>query len=98
MYVKLLLNNLSLAVGITKGDKIKKQEVLAEPKIEIYSFCDHEFNVAKRDNSGYLYRLTGNTLPSQRRLAKGENMVKLAIIYGTGFGNTGIIAKAMAWT
>ncbi|GFO98191.1 flavodoxin/nitric oxide synthase [groundwater metagenome] len=26
---------------------------------------------------------------------QGENMAKLAIIYGTGFGNTGIMAKAI---
>lgn len=36
-----------------------------------------------------------NAMTSQRRQAKGEDMVKLAIIYGSGFGNTDIMAKAI---
>lgn len=34
---------------------IKKQEVLVQPKTETCGFCGQKFDVAKRDNSGYLH-------------------------------------------
>lgn len=39
---------------VLKLKTIKKQEVLMQPKIETCGFCGQEFDVGKRDNSGYL--------------------------------------------